>query len=447
MVALAFVSLLFLLSLWRPSWTIAVVLAMFPLEIMLQSGVPLFRDRPMIFNFAVAGLAAVAIVRSVLAGESPLRNLANPATFAALGFYLWGYLSSLWSPDPEIGMSLTVSGVPYWILFLLLAPMLVPRAEILGPMCTSILVVGAATTAVIMVDPNFGFYAGRFGVQISLSERTNPLALGTLGGTMMVIAGLTLFAERTWFGKSWRSVAFTMGAGLCLLSGSRGQMIFAVLVVLAFFPIAYRMRNAKGIALAGLAGVLVAGGLYFAATRFISSENEDRWTAESLTTGGAGRLDNAIELLSAWGSRPEAWVQGLGVSAFQTLNSRSGDRYSHVLIADSLGEVGLVGFTLLMTVLGLTWGNVRRLLALLDLDAATRIGVTLAASLVAYQFLLANKQGSLLGSPILFTLAIMIGRVRKELDARVAAEDPIGDDEHLEDACAEAETAEVGWRP
>ncbi|MFM1890336.1 MAG: hypothetical protein RLZZ565_1093, partial [Planctomycetota bacterium] len=144
--------------------------------------------------------------------------------------------------------------------------------------------------------------------------------------------------------------------------------------------------------------------------------------------------------------RPEAWVQGLGVSAFQTLNSRSGDKYSHVLLADSLGEVGLVGFTLLMTVLGLTWGNVRRLLALLDLDGATRIGVTLVASLVAYQFLLANKQGSLLGSPILFTLAIMLGRVRKELDARVAAEDPIEDDEHLEDACAEAATAEVGWR-
>jgi hypothetical protein len=255
----------------------------------------------------------VAIVRGVLAGESPFRNLANPAMFAAVGFYAWGYLSSLWSPDPEIGMSLTVGGLPYWILFLLLAPMLVPRAEILGPMCTSILVVGAATTAVILVDPNFGFYAGRFGVQISLSERTNPLALGTLGGTMMVIAGLTLFAEKTWFGKAWRSAAFTMGAGLCLLSGSRGQMIFAILVVLCFFPIAYRMRNAKGIALAGLAGVLVAGGLYFAASKFISSDNEDRWTAESLTTGGAGRLDNAIELLAAWGSVMGAGTRRLGL--------------------------------------------------------------------------------------------------------------------------------------
>ena len=443
MIALAFVTLLFLLALWKPSWTIAVVLAMFPLEIMLQSGVPLFRDRPMVFNFAVAGLAAVAIVSGVLAGESPFRNLANPAMFAAVGFYAWSYLSSLWSPDPEIGMSLTVGGLPYWILFLLLAPMLVPRAEILGPMCTSILVVGAATTAVILVDPNFGFYAGRFGVQISLSERTNPLALGTLGGTMMVIAGLTLFAEKTWFGKAWRSAAFTMGAGLCLLSGSRGQMIFAILVVLCFFPIAYRMRNAKGIALAGLAGVLVAGGLYFAASKFISSDNEDRWTAESLTTGGAGRLDNAIELLAAWGSSPGSWVQGLGVSAFQSLNSRSGDKYSHVLIADALGEVGLIGFTLLMTVLGLTWGNVRHLLRMLDADSAMRIGVILAASLAAYQFLLANKQGSLLGSPILFTLAIMLGRVRKELDVRIAAEEPF--EEH-EEAHEEMPASELGWR-
>ena len=220
-------------------------------------------------------------------------------------------------------------------------------------------------------------------------------------------------------------------------------MIFAILVVLCFFPIAYRMRNAKGIALAGLAGVLVAGGLYFAASKFISSDNEDRWTAESLTTGGAGRLDNAIELLAAWGSSPGSWVQGLGVSAFQSLNSRSGDKYSHVLIADALGEVGLIGFTLLMTVLGLTWGNVRHLLRMLDADSAMRIGVILAASLAAYQFLLANKQGSLLGSPILFTLAIMLGRVRKELDVRIAAEEPF--EEH-EEAHEEMPASELGWR-
>ncbi len=203
-------------------------------------------------------------------------------------------------------------------------------------MCTSILVVGAATTAVIMVDPNFGFYAGRFGVQISLSERTNPLALGTLGGTMMVIAGLTLFAEKTWFGKAWRSAAFTMGAGLCLLSGSRGQMIFAILVVLCFFPIAYRMRNAKGIR--GSPASRASSSPAASTSRLRSSSPPttriDGPPDESLTTGGAGRLDNAIELLAAWGSSPGSWVQGLGVSAFQSLNSRSGDKYSHVLIAD-----------------------------------------------------------------------------------------------------------------
>ncbi len=103
----------------------------------------------------------------------------------------------------------------------------------------------------------------------------------------------------------------------------------------------------------------------------------------------------------------------------------------------------MIGFTLLMTVLGLTWGNVRHLLRMLDADSAMRIGVILAASLAAYQFLLANKQVSLLGSPILFTLAIMLGRVRKELDVRIAAEEPFEEHEEVHE---EMPASELGWR-
>ncbi len=417
MIAIAFVTLLFLLALWRTGWAIAVLIAMFPLEIILQSASPVFVDRSYLFNIAVAMLAGVAVIRRMAVGENPFRNLMTPVSAAAWMFYVWGCASLLWTPSNEAMLSV-VGGLPYWILLLVLAPMLLPRVELLMPMATATLLVGMATTMVILADPKFDYYAGRFGLQVSLSQRTNPLALGTLGGTMMVIAALTLLSQKSIFAKGWRAAGFFAGAGLCILSGSRGQMIFAVLISFAFIPIAYRMKNARGLVIGGVVAVIVLAGLYFATSRFVSSENEERWSAESLTTGGLGRVDNVLDLLGTWLQSPGAWFPGLGVMAFDSINARSGDKYSHVMFADAFAELGLLGATLLITALILSWKNIRHLLALLDGDPLPRQGVTIVAALAAYQLLLANKQGMVLGSPLLFTFMIVLARARKEYDLR-----------------------------
>ncbi|MGA1399924.1 MAG: hypothetical protein ACO38P_06015, partial [Phycisphaerales bacterium] len=139
---IAFVAALFAVSIWRPAWAFAVVLSMFPLEIVIQSGVPYFVTNPWVFNVAVAMLAGVAIVRRVLGGESPFANLGSAALVSSWCFFLWGSLSTLWAPSGGEVERLVLAPLPYWIVFIVIAPMMLGRVEELRSVVNALLAVG-----------------------------------------------------------------------------------------------------------------------------------------------------------------------------------------------------------------------------------------------------------------------------------------------------------------
>jgi len=209
-----------------------------------------------------------------------------------------------------------------------------------------------------------------------------------------------------------------IGAGVALLSGSRGQMVLAVLTIIVTIPLAYRVSNLRGFVLTTAAAVVVVVGMMFAASLFISWRNDDRWDAQSLVFGGAGRLDNVVDLFAAYLSSPGHWVQGLGVSAFRELDTRSGDDYSHVLLADALAEAGIIGAAILGTVLVLGWRQGRDLFVAVRHDHSSRIDLSVILAITLYYLLLSNKQGSMLGTPLLFGLLILIGRLHREYFSR-----------------------------
>lgn len=428
---IAFVALLFAVSILRPAWAFAVVLSMFPLEIVVQSGSPFFVSKPWVFNVAVAMLAGVAIVRRILGGESPFRNLGTSALAACWLFFIWGCLSTLWAPPGAEVARLVLTPLPYWIVFIVIAPMMVSRVEELRGVVNALLAVGVFTCLLIVASPQFDFVSGRLGIRLAGGDRTNPLAMGTMGGTLMIVGGLTLFSTRTTWGIAYRGAAIVLGAGVAILSGSRGQVVFAAVTILLCIPISYRLTNVRGFMLTSLAALAVVGGLVFAASKFIGSENEDRWQLQELATGGTGRIDNVFELLTAYLESPGHWLQGLGYTAFGTLNTRSGDPYSHVMTVDALAEGGLIGAALLIWILVTGWRNGRVIARAVEDHPAERSFAAVLLGLALYYFLLSNKQGSMLGTPILFGLLILMGRIRRDLESR---EEPWVDEEPASEA-------------
>jgi hypothetical protein len=410
---------LFIASLRQPAIALVSVLLMFPLGMALQATIPVFATNTWLFNVLFAAMAAVAMARVALSRhESLTANLFTPSLVAIWGLYAWACITMAWSPDSEAPIKALYTGLPYWILLLVAAPMLIHRVEQLDRLIPALLIVGILISASIMLNPNVDFYSGRIGLQLGHRERTNPLVLGTLGGLMVVIATLTIFQRRSLWHWGVCLAGFVSGAGIALLSGSRGNLIFSIVASLVFAPIAYRVKNIKGFALTVLALLILLAGLYFAAGRFISSENIQRWDPTDLAYSGEGRFENVADLLGEYLSRPEMWVQGLGLSAFRVLNTRSGDPYSHVMLADAIGETGLIGLTLLFVVAIIAWRSGRRLVAMLDEAPTTRSNAVVLLALCFYYFLLANKQGSFLGTSALFALLIIAARVESELRER-----------------------------
>jgi hypothetical protein len=98
------------------------------------------------------------------------------------------------------------------------------------------------------------------------------------------------------------------------------------------------------------------------------------------------------------------------------------------MTVDALAEGGLIGAALLAWIVLTGFRNGRAISRAVSELPAERAFASVLLGLCLYHFLLANKQGSMLGTPILFGLLILMGRIRNDLDRR----EPIwADDEEV----------------
>lgn len=415
---LAALAVLLAMAFWSPTWAVTTLVVMYPLEVLLQASSAIFVDRPVLLNGMVAGLLVWGVVRRSMARQPLFDHLFTPTFIACLGFFAWGYLSGLWSSTEWAFQLETVRALPYWPLFLILAPMLIGRIEEVGSLVGATMIAGLAIAGLLIVSPNVDLSAARLGIAYGSDNRGNPLELGTLGGNIMLMGAMTLLVRPGLLSIGVRSAAVVVGAGLALLSGSRGQLLGAVIAILAMAPVNYRALSARGFGVTLLAGGLFAIGLLFAVDAFVSQDNDRRWQVESLAFGGSERLENCIDLLSAYAETPSHWLQGLGLYGFASVESRSGVHYTHVLLADALGEAGLIGFSILMFLLYSIVRTGLRFERMVRHDPVARANLCVLLALVIYHFILANKQGNMLGNPLLYTFAIMLARTCREYETR-----------------------------
>lgn len=413
-----------MLAIVRPVWALALVITMYAMEQLLQSAGGIFLSIPALTNITVAAVAGIAALRVIATQERPILGYMNRAWVVTVVMFAWSAISLLWTPSPESGGKLVSGGIPYFVLFVVTAPMLFVNVASLARVGRVLLLLGGAIAAALVANPEFRSWSGRQIFMLAGSIKSNPLATGELGGTLVITAVLLRGDGLSPFMALMRLVAFPLGLALALQSGSRGQLVAAVIVCFVFYPVAKRITTVIGFV--GAVGATVIGYVAFSiiAPIILTGYGITRWDAGSIEGSVASRFQNVIDLMAAQFKAPLSWVVGLGYNAFTSISDGTGDGYSHNLSADILTELGIPMFALYVWMLVGVCRDGLWLFRRYQNWPAERSSVALLLALATYQFLLMHKQGYLWGAGAYFMFVIAIARVRRREEALVAEPDP-----------------------
>jgi hypothetical protein len=391
----------------------ALVMVMYPLEQVLQASGGIFLAIPSLANAIVAVVASLSVTRLVATTARPFLGALNFQLAGVATLLAWSLLSLLWTPSREDAIELVRAGYAYIVVLVLICPLLVTSLSSLAKLNRAVLYAGTAVAAVMAASPEFRSWSGRLVTTLAGASLSNPLAVGELGGTLIICAVLYRSTARSLQVTFCRIAAFPLGAILTLLSGSRGQLIFAVLVCVLFYPVARRLTSVKNF----VGGVLALGigtALFFVlAPIFVTGYGVTRWDIGNVQGSAIGRLGNFLDLLDAFRSDPVAWVFGLGYNAFSSISTNALDVYAHNLTAEVLMELGIPMFVVYVSMITRATKDGLHLLRQGGDDPDLRASTGLFLALIAYQLLLAQKQGTLWGQSILFMLLVALARLRE----------------------------------
>jgi hypothetical protein len=406
-------------AIFRPMWGLVLVILMYALEQSLQGAVPIFRSFPPLANYWTAIVVALSAANAVFRLQNPFIGYATTSWLLSIGIFLWALLSLLWTPSTTAA-KMTTDGLPYFVMFLVLAPLLPDSIADLRSFALLMMLFGTLTAVSIITNPEFNIESGRLGLQISFKVRSSPLAMGELGGTLVILAALYHATIRSPAIVLLRIASFVSGTILVLYSGSRGQLIFAALIAIAFFPVSRKIQNVFSFFATAVGLIIIGVGVMLLARFVFQTEGgmvESRWSSDLLTAGTQVRRENALDLLLAFATSPQAWIFGLGWNAFSAFTKASTEPYSHSVMLDILCELGIPAFIALCVILLQTFRASRRLFGLVSTSPLDRSVTTCFIALCAYQILLANKQGMLWAAGPLFIHLLALIRI----DYRTAA--------------------------
>lgn len=405
------VILLLGLAIAKPMIALSLVITQFVLEQILQSYYSFFVMQNSAFNILVAVIAVFSLTRLLTIARTRTKFW-NFATFATLFYFCFAGASTIWSPNTQVD-NLTLATLTYIIIYILVGPILINSIIDLRKLFSYLLVIGTILAFLVLLNPNSEFIRGRYVLKfaaVGSASDSNPLAMADLGGLLVVISGLLPPPSKNVLWKIIRILAVGTGSILLLDSGSRGQVLLSYFVVLVFFPISNAILNYKQfifrvLGLISLIGIVLVSSIYFA-----SSGTEKRWRLDELETASGGRLDSIILLLSEWIKKPSSWVWGLGNNSFNQLDTASHQPYVHNIIAESLGEFGIIGFFVLISLLFITIISGFKLFIKFKEFGLYRgvIGTLLGATF--FMFLVSNKQGNVWVSIQFFMFCIIIVR-------------------------------------
>ena len=403
-----------LLAMLRASWALALLVVLFPLKQALQASSGFFLTYYTLPNYVAVVVTVVAVMREIATQPAPLRGYLNAPFWCTVTIFVWSATSLLWTPSFASGSDYIITNIPYFLLIIVLAPMLMRGMNVYREFLVVLLWVSTLVAIVILINPVFTSQSGRLGLQLAVNIRTNPLVIGELGGIMIITAALLRDNSNRIATTSIRLAGFITGVLLALQSGSRGQLLFAVFLALVFFPISRRVRSIGAFIGTTIGVAVISATVLFLAQYILEGQMLRRWDADALDDGVGVRFMYLVDLVGLWAISPVAWLIGLGFNAFTSLGAtQAALGYTHNMPVDILTELGIPIFGIFVAINVGVIRSSRWLFARFGEDAEYRAAAATAMALAGYQFLLINKQGMLWGAPAYFMWSLLLVRMQR----------------------------------
>jgi hypothetical protein len=409
----------------RPGLCFALCIQMFAIEIVMQSQVGFLLSSSFgnqLVNYAIGLTTIAALLKVNFSQEQDYGWIKYRTAICVWLLCLWSIITLLWSLDGEAGWAGVRATWPYMVLGTVLIPGTVRDLHSLSSAFQFTRVVGLILCAVILVSPEFTTRDGRVGIDlaVSTSARSNPLVIGELGGIQVLLGVLLVTRKKSWLEFLIRAASVVVGTAIAFKSGSRGQIIFAISFAVIFYPASFRIINFR----AFLSAVILFSGIGLATSVIFNTVYSNwelkRFSLESIfysSSSAGSRLGAVSALALEWGNRPSAWLFGLGLNSYPALPLGTGDIYSHVVFADAIFELGLIGFALLLVILHATVTNcVNILRKAINSNAFDRSTAGTLVALVAYETMLVNKQGTIWGSFVFWLFVIITHIISNRMD-------------------------------
>ena len=307
-------------------------------------------------------------------------------------------------------MSLWYGQMRYIVTIVFLSSLTIQEPEDLKVAFSGMLVLGTILAALLMFTVKWDSRSIILGHNAAYQEIAgNPLAVGQLGGTLVILALLYRLKGGHLLLKAIRCAAFLVGFALMIRSGSRGQLAGALFASALFWAFMSRSRSPLKPLLAvislGFSALIAKTGIDY----FWKGDVGDarRFDVNTIHGDLMGRVKNAIVLLGHWIQSPLSIVFGLGNSASYKILGI----YPHIVPIEVLGEEGLLGFTLFCTIIISSVVSGLRALRIAATDSEMRCLFACVAALWTYSFMLINKQGSLIEAYDFFLYAVLLGKL------------------------------------
>jgi hypothetical protein len=310
--------------------------------------------------------------------------------------------------------------LPYQVTFILLVPLLIQETEDFSIALRWLLYIGGPLVVVLLVFGHWGI-RGIYVGDAKWENETNPLALAGMAGTMAAVALFLRASKSSILSLILRLALLSVGLLLIVRSGSRGQLIAAVVASLLMTPVAFKFTSLRGLAAATTGVCVIGASIVFGLAQLIAGMGfgEERWNGANSLADAAIRWDNIGALLSAWNKGPATIIFGLGNSA--SFDPSIIGFYPHNVPAEVLGEEGLLGFLLYAWILIECGRSLMNASIITRGNQESRGLVAAVGAAFLFSFILTLKQGNMMGSVDFFLFAILIARLERSLQVQAPA--------------------------
>jgi len=396
-----------------PTWALILATTMFAFEQALQASSSLFLSNPALANEITGVICLIMATRLVMRDRTKLNGVISIIYVCTLIIYFWSAISLAWSPARDVASEIILKGIPYLILFIFIAPILIVKIDLLDSFFTIYLYVGTLICILLILNPELTYYNNRISLDLGVGTRTNVLALGGIGGEIIILAALIRIGHPQWLLNITRIVAIPSGAILALQSGSRGQILFSIILSVLFYPVSKKINNLMSFVATIASIIFFIPIIYLITGLFLSEGILSRWDSGNLDEGVGVRILNILELFNVWVQSPISWFLGLGFNAFSSVipdGSRQG--YSHNMTIDILTELGLLIFVVYLIMLYNCFVCSVWLFKKYQYFPKIRMSISIVIVMMLYNLLIANKQNNLWGNQLFFFYSILLFRCR-----------------------------------